>query len=380
MKRTELTNIDVNEILKNNKYTMEYVNFQNNSINGVNYKKGQKYFFKIMTIERCIQEFNGYIKIKNEYPVPKLIEFIERSNMGILEYAYDDSIGENKGLLHDFIIKCEKEHKSGKDVINNIFKYYDNSLKRLRKVSSYPMQEFYDKRINSRLMMWYKDCEYYEYEIIINGKIIISLEAIIKKLINFFYDEKEYLAFFSQGDPNTLNIGVKPIFMDLTTAGCNYVVAEVAAFVWSELVADAYFNPKYHAKSYNNHEEVFNIYEKYKPDLRYLIDKDKKTIYIDGKLKTSKVRKEILYQYFDIFIRNNIKIKSEIKYYIIMRILCIFNVCKMEEIDIMYSFLWIGIFYNMLEDDENVLDTMKEIFKEFMEEVELKSGEAISRL
>ena len=66
MKRTELTNIDVNEILKNNKYTMEYVNFQNNSINGVNYKKGQKYFFKIMTIERCIQEFNGYIKIKND--------------------------------------------------------------------------------------------------------------------------------------------------------------------------------------------------------------------------------------------------------------------------------------------------------------------------
>lgn len=131
------------------------------------------------------------------------------------------------------------------------------------------------------------------------------------------------MLFYHKGIHNTVNIGIKPIFMDLTTAGYNYIGAEIAAFIWSELIADAYFCPKYHAKSYKDHEKILHIYDNYKPNLKYSINRDKKTIQIDGNLKISKIRKEILNEYLKIFIKNNIVVGEELKYYIVMRILCI---------------------------------------------------------
>ncbi len=370
MKIVELTETDVNSILKRNNYIMEYVNFQNNSINGVGYKKNKKIFFKIMQRDRCIQEIRGYEEIKKQYVVPELIEFLKHYDIGILVYEYDITIKKNQGLLHDFILECEEKNEYAKDVINNIFKYYDNSLKEIKQVSTYPMQEFYDKRVKTRLTEWYENWKVSEYKIIINKKIIITLKEIINLEKKFFKSKKRYLAFFSQGDPNTVNIGIKPIFMDLTTAGCNYIGAEIAAFIWSELIADVYFCPKYHRKSYKNHEKILKLYKRYEPNLTYLIDNKNRIININGKLKTSKVRKEILCQYLNVFKNNNVKISNELKYYIIMRILCIFNIREMEELDIMYSFLCVGIIYNLLEEDTNALDIIETtLLEEYTEEV-----------
>lgn len=363
---TKITKSDVKIILEQNKYILNYINFQNNSINGICYRKKQKYFFKIMEKVKSLQERAGYKEIKEKYPVSKLVDFVEYHDLEMLVYEYDDTIKHNKGLLHDFILECDEKKLFEKDLISNIFQYYDKSLKNLKKVDNYPMQEFYDNRVQSRLIAWYEDWQFNQYKIIINENIIINLKEVTDSTIEFFKVPKKYIAFYSQGDPNTLNIGMKPNFMDLTTAGCNYVGAEIAAFIWSELIADIYFCPKYHKDSYKNHEKIVGIYRKYKPELQYSINKEEKIIKINGKIKTTRVRKEILAQYIDIFKKNNIEIKSELRYYVIMRILCIFNVKKMEEFDIIYSFFCIGIFNYLLQKNTNKI---VELLEDYIEEV-----------
>lgn len=374
---TELSEEDIKAILRTNQYIIKNINFQNNSINGSTIKNKIKYFFKIMSSERCKQEIEGYSSIKAEYPVPRLVEYIECTDTGILIYEYVNAIKNNQGLLHDYILKCEAKNTYTSDVVKNIFQYYDKSLKKICKVNSFPMEEFYKKRINTRLLNWYEDWKINEYKIIINETININLKEIIKTLKDFFEKPKTYEAFLSQGDPNTVNIGIKPIFMDLTTAGYNYIEAEIAAFIWSELIADAYFCPKYHAKSYKGHEKILHVYDNYKPNLKYSINRDKKTIKIDGNLKISKIRKKILNEYVKIFIKNNIVVGEELKYYIVMRILCIFNIREMEEIDTIYSLFCVGMFLKLESKEKNILSNMELMIKNYSEDVEIENGETV---
>lgn len=377
MKITELSEEDIKAILRKNQYIINNINFQNNSINGSMIKNKIKYFFKIMSSERCKQEIEGYSIIKAEYPVPRLVEYIEYTDTGILIYEYVNAIKNNQGLLHDYILKCEAKNTYTSDVVKNIFQYYDESLKKICKVNSFPMEKFYKKRINTRLLKWYKGWEINEYKIIINETININLKEIIRTLKNFFEKPKTYEAFLSQGDPNTVNIGIKPIFMDLTTAGYNCVEAEIAAFIWSELIADAYFCPKYHAKSYKDHEKILHIFDNYKPNLKYSINRDEKTIQIDGNLKISKIRKKILNEYLKIFTKNYIFVGEELKYYIVMRILCIFNIREMEEIDTIYSLFCVGMFLKLEGKEKNILNNIELMLKDYSEDVKIENGKSV---
>ena len=368
---------DIKKFFEKNQYSIENINLQNNSINGAILKNRIKYFFKIMPVEKCKQEIKGYTSIKNEYPVPRLIKYMEYTDIGILIYEYINTIKNNQGLLHDYIINCEENNKYNSKVVNNIFEYYEKALKRTYKVRRFPMEDFYQNRIKTRLLKWYPNWELNEYEIIINEVISISLNRIITNLKNFFEKPNVYEAFLSQGDPNTVNIGTKPVFMDLTTAGYNYIGAEIAAFIWSELIADVYFCPKYHPNSYNKHEKILTIYNNYKPNLKYSINKEKRIIKIDGKLKISKIRQEILNEYLKIFTTNNIDIGEELKYYIIMRILCIFNIREMEEEDTIYSLFCVGMFLKLDEKEDNILSNIKLMLKNYSEDVKIENGKAV---
>ena len=377
MNITELSKEDIKAILRANQYIIIDINFQNNSINGSIIKKEIKYFFKIMSLDRCKQEIKGYLSIKAEYPVPGLVEYIEYSNIGILIYEYVNSIKNNQGLLHDYILQCEEKNIYTSDVVKKLFKYYEKSLKTIYKVNSFPMEEFYKERINTRLLKWYKDWEINEYKIIINGTIYINLKEIIRTLKNFFEKPNMFEAFLSQGDPNTVNLGIEPIFMDLTTSGYNYIVAEIANFTWSELIADAYFCPKYHAKSYKGHEKILSLYDNYKPNLKYSINNNKKIIKIDGALKISKIRKNVLNEYLEIFVKNNIAVGEELKYYILMRILCIFNIREMEEIDTIYSLFCVGMFLKFPEKEKNILSNMELMINNYSEDVKIVNGKTV---
>ena len=76
------------------------------------------------------------------------------------------------------------------------------------------------------------------------------LDEIILKTERYFKAESYLECFLSQGDPNVLNIGTKPILFDYTTSGYNSIIAEFCTCTWSILFNDLYFAPKYHKASH----------------------------------------------------------------------------------------------------------------------------------
>ena len=136
-------------------------------------------------------------------PISKLKKVYIYLNVYILIFKYDESIKRNDGLLNDLLVKAD-------------------------------------------------------YEIIMDEKEYVSVMKIIKETTKYFNKKHIYDCYLTQGDPNVLNIGRKPIFFDFETAGYNSILAEIATFIWSILFADLYFAPKYHKNSFKNHEAIFD--------------------------------------------------------------------------------------------------------------------------
>lgn len=183
-----------------------------------------------------------------------------------------------------------------------------------------------------------------DYDICVNEKKRKTRD-IINECCEYFNKKHPYLCFLTQGDPNVLNIGIKPIFFDFNTAGYNYYVAEFATLMWSILIADAYFCPQYHTNSYYNHEKICKEYCKYKPQISYQINN--RCIAIEGKAKTSNARVNFIIKYLEMLNRNNLRLDNDIVYFLIMRILCIFDINKMSEFDKVYCIYFVHIIYEL---------------------------------
>ncbi len=135
-----------------------------------------------------------------------------------------------------------------------------------------------------------------------------------------------------------MNFGIKPIAFDYTTSGYNAIIAEFSTIFWSILFNDLYYAPKYHKNSYYNHEKIIKNLNLCKLNIKYEITNNNIKI-ISGKIKTTKIRKVFMKEYIRILRANNMQISKDFIYFIIMRILCIFNLNNMEEKDKIYSFL-----------------------------------------
>ena len=87
----------------------------------------------------------------------------------------------------------------------------------------------------------------------------------------------------------------------------------------------------------------------------------------DIKLELSKDNIELIpinTTYTKRFKENDILIEEEIKYYIIMRLLCVFNIKKMDKIDFYYSLYLIVYFYkningNFYESINKIIEDME---------------------
>lgn len=149
----------------------------------------------------------------------------------------------------------------------------------------------------------------------------------------------------------------------MAVGGYNSIIGEFAIVFISTLIYDNYFCPKYHTSSYFNHEKILKKYYLFKPKINISNDA---VLTIDSNIISSKIRKIYLKNYMDILIKNEISIPKEIKYYLIMRLLTVFNIEKMEETDYFYSIFLIHYFYNKIKDDGftpflNILDEMEEL-------------------
>lgn len=348
----ENTEESITQTLKNEHYKVKHINFLNNSTNGIIYKKYKKFFFKMLNKKEFESEIKGYIAIKNSLPTNKIMKIYEYANYYITIYEYEKTISNNKGLLNDLLVKNDiKINKKSKKIIEKIIKKYKDTFKITVKKENYPMKKFFEDRIESRLKKWYSNEDLLNYKININNIESKTTKEIIDETINFFKLKNKYECAITQGDPNTLNIGIKPIFFDFSTSGYNPIIAEFSTIFWSVIIADAYFCPKYHRKSYYNHEKVFQNIQRFEPNIKYEIYNIRKTINIKSNIKTSQIRVNFIKEYIEMLEELNIKIEKEIIYFLVMRILCVFNIKEMEEKDYYYSIYMIHYLYNSISGD-----------------------------
>lgn len=356
----------IEEILNIEEYFTEHINIQNNSINGyLKNKKEERYFFKLLKNKEACKELQGYFLLLGKFNISELHEIIKYENYSFIIFKYDNTIDKDKGLLNDFFVETDNIQNLREEHYKNVEIIIDELLKGIKDkviVNDYPMQRFFRDRIDSRLKSWYKENLIIEFQ-----KKEYSLEKIIYETDKYFRNEKKIEAFLSQGDPNVLNIGTKPILFDYTTSGYNSIIAEFCTCMWSILFNDMYFAPKYHKTSYYNHEKVLKKLSCYNNLIEYEIDNNFIKIK-EAQIKTTKIRKIFMIEYIEKLKNENIKIGKEFIFYMVMRILCIFNLNEMSQIDKIYS---IYILIVLIEKTEkNSINDITQIIEKFILELE----------
>ena len=268
-------------------------------------------------------------------------------------------------MLNDFFVENdnienlkEEHYKSIRIIINELLK----GLKEKITLQDYPMKKFFNDRIDNRLKKWYKENLIIEFQ-----KKKYYLDEIILKTERYFKTESYLECFLSQGDPNVLNIGTKPILFDYTTSGYNSIIAEFCTCTWSILFNDLYFAPKYHKASYYNHEKILTESRQYNNLIKYEMYQNIVKI-TEAQIKTTKIRKIFMLEYIENLKKENVKIGKEFIFYMAMRILCIFNLNEMDQTDKIYS---LYILIALIEKtEENSTNDMIEIIEKFILELE----------
>ena len=219
------------------------------------------------------------------------------------------------------------------------------------------MQKFFNERVYQRLTVWYNE----SICIKIKNKKYYLLDF-VEETKNYFNKDVKLKCFLSQGDPNALNFGIRPIAFDYTTSGYNAIIAEFSTIFWSILFNDLYYAPKYHRNSYYNHEKIIQNLKLCKLNIKYNIVSNNINI-TSGEIKTTKIRKIFMKEYIKVLKKNNIQISKDIIYFLIMRILCIFNLNEMEEMDKIYSLLIMITIFEIIKNSEekNVIYEIEKI-------------------
>ena len=321
-----------------------------------------KFFYKILALNDYERELKGYNIVKKYYKVENLLINISSNNEGILIYEYDNEIAENKGLLVDYYAQNDKISY----IFNNIIDMYKNVfIKTLKFTITDSCNIFYKNRINSRLKKYY-DKDFYEkydgLEIIFNNQITkINLKFIISELEKYYEGNyKKYWTIISQCDPTDLNITISGRVIDYLGGGENPIMAEFAMFLWQNLCIGNYLAIKYNSKYFENHNKI-----KLKID-KVDFNKKNNTIfhYIrDIRFESIKIyiSKIIIPLLKDINYNDWYK---DLKNFISLKILTIFDLNIMEEKDIFLSLCYLYIFYsNELKKPEDLLLLLINIYK-----------------
>lgn len=355
----------ITQFYENLGFSVQTINFTNNSINGLISESNKKYFFKIGSIQDIYQEIRGYFTIKNEYPVPPIYEIILLNEDIILIYYYEESISTDSGTLSDYINDCtQNNYQLSSEQINNILCIYKHNLHHTKISNAAPIDLFYRERKDTRIIPWYlKNDEFLrilKYNTSINGKAAEVPYDTINDCNCYFSEDRNLTCFLCQGDPNELNIGMKPIFFDFQTSGYNPIAAEFAILFWSLYLAGGYFYPKYHEAAYRMHKNIVKNVCLHKPDIKYSIDHIQKQIRIELNYKPNYARGQVLKNYLEVFRQDSLldELNKNLKFHLIYRVIGTLNILQMEETDMVMSLAFMLIFNH---DSSNYMDYLLSI-------------------
>lgn len=313
----------------------------------------QEVFWKLIPTEYLIREIDGYKSVSRHFPVPKLYG---SSKLGkgesILFFQYDDSVGEEKGLLVDLFAT---RNNLDKDFVRIIKMYREVFLKTLSKSKSTASNIFFSERMRNRIPAYYsRGFLSKDFDFALNGRSIhVNLGVIVKEMQSFFSKGRNELSVVSQCDPNDLNIGIKPILFDYTAGGKVPLMAEFATLFWYQLAQGDYFSLKYNASAFKRHKRIYKRMNKvlfsrgnlkHNPEkLRILFLRE----YVKQVIKPCLAKTPAYTRWFD-----------EFKNYLAMKIIGVFDVSKMSEKDLLLSLGYLDLFYHATD-----INDVEDLFK-----------------
>lgn len=327
-------------------------------------------FFKIKAINEGINEINNYLKIYLVYPVPKLKAAIKFKNRCILLYEYNSRIEKKMGLLFDYLNKDKINVKK----FDQIISIYKKTFKRTRTYKKdYPLKKYFYDRINTRIEKCFlKDnriSKILKYKIKVNDEYYEkSTLKIVESAIAYFNKRPKELCFLTQGDPEPINIGTEPIFLDFETSGINPLVAEFAIFLWGVFMEESYYAPKYNRNCYVSRIIFTGDMKNNKPEVKVKIDYRNRVLGIRLNYRISNARREMIRLYLTGLvesIREGEDVLERLKYFMVLRILGIFDLRKYSFEDLFSSIGFLHIFCNSLvKKDLNMKDRIIEVIRE----------------
>ena len=352
---------EVNSLLNMMNFQVQFIRCQNNSINGNVRRNSEHFFFKLVDFNNLERELTGYLTLKYKLPCSTISEVIYFENYAFIIYCYEESIGEDRGLLQDIMVKYDDLHEIPQSIIDNIrtiVKAYTSHFNDSIDIKcDYPLKFFFSDRINRMLTEWYSTELWMDYRVNINGFSGKTTREIVKDCKTYFENQQMTKGVLSHGDPNLFNIGILPIFFDFCSSGYNPINADMAVLITSTVLFDCYLAPIYHEQSF--YEHVKGLYNKsiFSPNIKYTIDNERAEIRAIFDLSTSLIR----YKYLQIVDEElkyiNIKLDKNMKYFIAFRFISVFNLTHMDIVDRIYCISLMHYFYHLidgLDDDDNV--------------------------
>ncbi len=317
---------------------------------------GKKIFFKTLSEEQYFQELSGYNTIKNSYPVPKLLKESFQNGKGKLIFEYADCVKKNAGLLID-VLNTEEQARIWARIVAIYKKIF---LTTIKKIDHSADEVFFRERVTGRLNNFYFKPLWQKYDrkrVNLNGRyIVLNPSKIVDGLQDFYKNRLKTWGVLSQGDPTDLNICTKPLFFDFQASGYNYLTSEFANLYWNMLAQGDYFAPYYHSGIFKNHQNIYALLNKPVINNGVMV------------FKPAPYRKQMLVHYVDEVFSpclkkitaedKNYEWYNEFKYFIAMRILCVYNLNNMTEIDRLLSMSFLQLFF-----EEEICDPMELVEK-----------------
>ena len=287
------------------------------------------------------REISGYESCSEFYPVPEMKGFFADEANGYLVYKYEDSVGENTGLLVDlFSGNLSPSERDFEKIIAMYESGFQRSLARNRGKAA---DIFFKERIKTRLDVFY-DADFLDrsFSFVLNGRrVSVPLRKRVDEIRHFFRNDQETWCVISQCDPNDLNIGTRPILFDFTAGGYVPLWAEFATLFWYQLAQGSHLSLKYNANAFQGHERIFDTADS------VLLEKDS-LVHIPARSRLEFVKAYIENVILPLWNRTRDDLWYEqFKHYAAMKILCVFDVTKMEQADQLLSLGYLEAIFNL---------------------------------
>ena len=300
----------------------EYIYKNSKATFGVKIVDNKKYFYK--KTKNVNKEVDGFNEVNRIYVVPKI--------------AYcdnDEILYEYKKDLED---KTIHEYLYNKNVgfvnYTKIFNQYRKSINSLvmKEESEYRNTDFFKKRVD--ILDRYLEMDIVNKTYILNNQEYM-LSDIIIDIKNNLEKTKKLKGILTLGDPTDTNISISGIFTDFECAGYNSIIGELAIIFASLTTHGSYFYPKYNGNAYILRTNLLFDYPKYRQDIVYFDNPDKKCILIP-KFSILKKNKRVLLKFlkfYNKYFKYDMEVGKYLKYYVCMRMLTPLDIEKMDEYD-----------------------------------------------